>query len=251
MPLSAMVTPRRTGGPSGEPVTLIAPPTAWRDEVERLVLRPRPARGVAAHRGDDQPRQLAQQLVDRQPEARQRAGGEVLRQHVGAAQQRVQVLAIGLGPEIEGDAALALVEEHEDDAVARRVAADQIAAGLAARRLDLDDVGAEPGEDLRRRRSGLVLGEIDDAHAGQRRVVSDADRSRHARHSSALGQPSVGTRHAVSEGRGGRIERDPPPPPAGHGMPCPLRTAQGGTRRKADQYDSAGEERDDRADRGS
>ena len=165
MPLSAMVTPRRIGGPSGSPLTLIAPPTAWATKSSDLYADHGPPGRVAAHRGDDQPRQLAQQLVDRQAEARQGAGREVLRQHVGAAQQVAQVAAIGVGAEIEHDAALALVEQHEDDAVALASPPIRWRLGLAARRLDLDDVGAEPGEDLRRRRSGLVLRQVDDADA--------------------------------------------------------------------------------------
>jgi hypothetical protein len=163
-----MVTPTRVGGPSESPLTLIAPPTAWATKSSDLYDAQGPPGSVAAYRGDDQLRLLAQQLVDRQAEALERVGREVLRQHVGAAHERAQAGAIRVGAEVEHDAALALIEQHEDDAVALVVAADQMPAGLAAGRLDLDDVGAEPGEDLCRRRSGFVLREIDDADSLER-----------------------------------------------------------------------------------
>jgi len=52
------------------------------------------------------------------------------------------------------------------------------APGLAARRLDLDDVGAEPGQHLRGAGPGLLLGEIENANPVERlghgRKLSDA-----------------------------------------------------------------------------
>jgi hypothetical protein len=38
---------------------------------------------------------------------------------------------------------------------------------LAARRLDLDDVGPEPAEELGAGGAGLELGEVEDPHAAQ------------------------------------------------------------------------------------
>src|SRR2546430_17398363 len=74
--------------------------------------------------------------------------------------------------EIEGQAALVAVREHEDDADAvleqvgaRPVALPQPAAG----RLHLDDVGAEVGEELHARGPEEELREGHDADAGEDR----------------------------------------------------------------------------------
>ena len=173
VPLSAMVTPSRVGGPSAFAGDAHRAADRLGDEVERLVLRPRPARPIAAHRGDDQPRQLrAAAPRSAKPRRSSVAGAKFSASTSAVRSSARRCCALVVRRQVEHDAALALIEQHEDDAVARGVAADQVAARLAARRLDLDDVGAQPGEDLRRRRPGLVLGEIDDAHAGEGRRAS-------------------------------------------------------------------------------
>jgi len=103
---------------------------------------------------------------------RHHARPEVLHEHVGALDEPPRDGAT-LGPlEVEGEAALVAVREQEEDAHAvleevgaRPVALPQPAAG----RLDLDDVGAEVGEELDARWPEQELGEGDDADAGEDR----------------------------------------------------------------------------------
>src|SRR4029077_743708 len=71
-----------------------------------------------------------------------------------------------LGLEVEDGAALAAVEEQEEIAVGIGVVGvPQPPRAVAVRwALDLDDVGAEPGQHLGAGRARLVVGEIDDAN---------------------------------------------------------------------------------------
>ena len=55
-----------------------------------------------------------------------------------------------------------------------------VAHHVAARRLDLHDVGAEVGEDLRRVRPHHHGGEVEDAHAGKRAAHASISISRSA-----------------------------------------------------------------------
>src|SRR5262249_2998028 len=75
-----------------------------------------------------------------------------------------------IGLEVDRDTALVAVEQQEKEAVDRRVVhVPKPARTVAVRRaLDLDHVGAEPGQHLRAARPRLVVGEIDDANAFQR-----------------------------------------------------------------------------------
>ena len=72
--------------------------------------------------------------------------------------------------QVERQAALVGVEGEEEEAVGvGPVPLSVYRAGLAlARLLDLDHVGAQPGQHLAARRPGLVVREIDDADARQR-----------------------------------------------------------------------------------
>ena len=128
----------------------------------------RPARAVGRALQVDQPRVvLAQQLVAEAEAAHHLGRAEVLDQHVGAADQ-AQRLRVALGIlEVEHDAALAEVVAEEGvagPAQHRRRAAH----GVAARRLDLDRVGAEPAEVLDGDRPDGGLAEVEHAQAAQR-----------------------------------------------------------------------------------
>jgi hypothetical protein len=71
--------------------------------------------------------------------------------------------------EIERHALLVRVEEEEVAAVDARLLRAAVTARLApAGLLDLDDVGAEPREQLRARGAGFELGEVEHADAVQR-----------------------------------------------------------------------------------
>ncbi len=94
---------------------------------------------------------------------------EVLCKDVRLGDQLAQHGLAALVLEIERYRALVGVEQHEIVAVDALLVGRGAAALLAADRvLDLDDVGAEPGECFSDRRSGLELREIDDLDAGER-----------------------------------------------------------------------------------
>ena len=78
------------------------------------------------------------------------------------------LLALGmLG--VDRDRALVVVEHREIEAVRALHVAQLAARDVAdARPLDLDHVGAEPGEQLRAGRARLHMGEVEDAHAVER-----------------------------------------------------------------------------------
>ena len=88
-------------------------------------------------------------------EARHHAGGEVLHEDVGLADERLEHLAVGVVLEVERDGLLAGVGHGEEagalvgrDVVAAAVLALDERRGMArdvagARQLDLDDAGAE------------------------------------------------------------------------------------------------------------
>ncbi len=94
------------------------------------------------------------------------ARAEVLRDDVGVLDQSAGDLLALLGPQIDHGAALVAVEQQEEEAVEVRVVhipqpARPVAVGRA---LDLDHIGAEPGEHLGARGTGLVVREVDHAN---------------------------------------------------------------------------------------
>ena len=155
------------GGPIGLAGDAHPAPSGLSDKIERLVVRPRPPGAVAADRGDDQTRERLTEPLGRQAEPRERAGREVLGQNVRALEQSVELPTPPVLGQIEHDAPLALVVKHEERAVAFRRRPCELSRRIAAGRLHLDHVRAEPGEELGRRGTRLVLGEIDDAHVGE------------------------------------------------------------------------------------
>ena len=108
-------------------------------------------------------------LLPGEAHAVEHAGAEILHQHVAGLDQRGQdFLALRvLG--VERDRALVVVEHGEIQAVDVGLVL-QLAAGDVAHAgtLDLDHVGAEPGQQLRAGRSRLDVGEIENANALQR-----------------------------------------------------------------------------------
>ncbi len=98
----------------------------------------------------------------------ERAGREILHQHVALLHQRLQdLLALGiLG--VDGDRALVVVEHREIEAVDVGYVAQLAARDVSlARALDLDDVGAQPCQELRARRTRLHVGEIENVDSIQ------------------------------------------------------------------------------------
>ena len=95
-------------------------------------------------------------------------GREILGEDVGLLDQPAQDGAALFGLQIGGDAALVGVEQHEimrvDPLLVGRGAAALLALG---RLLDLDHLGAEPGQGLGQGRPGLELGQVHHPHAVQ------------------------------------------------------------------------------------
>src|SRR5712691_12362939 len=97
------------------------------------------------------------------------AGAEVLQQHVGRPQQRAEHLAAAGVLEVERQAPFVAVEGEEEEGVRVRPVLLAIPRDISlARLLDLDHVGAEPGQDLPTRRPRLVVGDVDDTDPRER-----------------------------------------------------------------------------------
>src|SRR5262249_23490922 len=99
-------------------------------------------------------------------------GAEVLDEDVGAGNQLLRD-RLAVGPlQVEGEAPLVAVRGHEEDGEAAlvEVAPRPVALPeLAARRLDLDDVGPEIRQELDARRPQQELGERQDANTLENR----------------------------------------------------------------------------------
>src|SRR5262249_12975244 len=126
------------------------------DPFERLVLRVRSGAAEAFHRrGDDARIELAQRLVpETQPVHRARA--HVFDHDVRRLHEILEHLASARRLEVERDALLVRVQQHEEPRVLTTLVGQREAAGLAAWRLDLDDLGPQPREHLRARGAGFV-----------------------------------------------------------------------------------------------
>src|SRR3546814_103416 len=123
----------------------------------------------ALDRGIDHARVDLVHLLPAEAHAVERAGGEVLDQHVAGLDQLAQHFLALLALGVERDGALVVVEHGEVEAVDIGNVAELAAGGVAdARPLDLDHVGPEPGQELRAGRTGLHVGEIQDADTFER-----------------------------------------------------------------------------------
>jgi hypothetical protein len=132
----------------------------------------RAALAVARGRDVDEPRVERAGRLPVQPEAGHDARAEVLHEDIGALDEPARDgLAAGL-LEIQGEAPLVAVGEEEEDAdaVEEEVGAGPVALPEpSARRLDLDHVGPEVGEELHRGGAQEELSEADHAHVFQNR----------------------------------------------------------------------------------
>ncbi|MCZ7617450.1 MAG: hypothetical protein M5U32_03800 [Myxococcota bacterium] len=111
----------------------------------------------------------ALQRVAVEPEFARALERQVLDEQVGAGEQALQRGAAVLAREIQRDAALVRVEEHEQPALLgiRRVARERApgARDVAVRILDLHHVGAEVGEQTRAVGGRDAFAEFDHADA--------------------------------------------------------------------------------------
>src|SRR5437870_4943684 len=119
------------------------------------------------------------------------AGAEVVHQHVGLAGQPVDRLAAERVAHVDGHAALVAVQAPEHDALPAGVLHVHPREVAGAGPLDLDDVGAEIAQHLRRARSHLDLREVEDHDARERLRGAHRPDHRGARFSTNAFTPSA------------------------------------------------------------
>ena len=106
------------------------------------------------------------QRLPAEAEPVERAGAEILQEHVRLLDQLAEQLLAARRFQVERQAALVGVEQEEKEAVAVLDVAHVAARHIAALRLlELDHVGAEKAEDLRAGGPRLVVRHVDDADA--------------------------------------------------------------------------------------
>ncbi len=119
---------------------------ALHEQVVGLLLGVRAVRAIARDRAGDQPRVAPGQFIRAQAQPLGRPGGQVLHEHVGPAEQRVQHRPVRRVLYVELDALLAPVQPDEVTGLA--VHGPVVAAGevAAARPLHLDHPGTQVGQ---------------------------------------------------------------------------------------------------------
>ena len=148
------------------------------------------ARAESLDRRIDQPRVDLTQPLPGEPEPIDDAWPEVLDEDVDAGHQIGEDLLALVALHVEGDAALIAVEHREVQAVGTRDVAKLTAGDVAAsRRLQLDDVRAEPGEQLRGRGTRLDMRHVEDANAVQ--CLRDFTHDHNSLHSRRCGATAV------------------------------------------------------------
>ena len=139
-----------------------------RDDVVRRPRRPRPGLPEAREARDDEPPVLATEALGPETPRRERPAREVLDQDVDVREQLAEEPSPFVLPDVERDAFLVAIEREERHrhAVRRRIAVPSLVA--AARRLHLDHLGAEVGQDRGAERPGEEARQVEDADAGER-----------------------------------------------------------------------------------
>src|ERR1700730_12771438 len=146
VPVSPIVQPGLTGGWPFSPVTLHVPPEACAIMSKARLC----SSGMAS------------------PQPLDRAGRQILGEDVGLLDQLLDEFDAARGLEVDRHRFLVGVEDLEIERVVVAGAAGDLAAGIAVPRvLDLDHLGAEPGERLGAGGAGLELGQIDNPNAFQ------------------------------------------------------------------------------------
>jgi hypothetical protein len=135
-----------------------------RDDFIRLVVRVRPV-AKTLDGGEDQPWVDPLQLVPSEAHALDRAGAEILGEDVESGEQLGEDPLAFCGLHVQGDAPLVAVEHREIEAVDSRHVPQLLARDITRRSLQLHDVCAQPGENLRARRSGLDVCHVQDTDA--------------------------------------------------------------------------------------
>ena len=141
------------------------------DEVRALEVGPRAMVAERRDPRDDQRGMLLHQRAGAEPVSIELTARRRFQHHVGGGDQRAEAITICHLPQVENDRALAAVVLPEEQRAlgifAVLVERPDTARRIAAGRLHLDDVGAQP-----RQRQPTVLrllvGQLDDADAGER-----------------------------------------------------------------------------------
>src|SRR3989441_3620735 len=140
-----------------------------RDHLEALEVAVGAVRAEAFDGRVDRPRVQPLHGLVSEPQALHRAWPQILGDDVRLADEPPRDLLALVGFQIQHDAALVAVEQQEEVAVdVGPIAVPELSGPVTVRwTLDLDHVGAEPGQSLRARRTGLVVREVDDTDALQ------------------------------------------------------------------------------------
>ena len=159
---------RRVVGEAGD---AHRPAHGLRDGLEGLVAGVRPVAAEALDGAVDEAGIDLGEHVVAEAEPVQRARREILDQHVHFRDQLPEQRLAVPGLEVERQALLVGVQHQEEQPVLARYVGHGPAGGLApARLLQLDDLGAEPGQHLRAGGARLVVGHVDDPDAVQGRA---------------------------------------------------------------------------------
>ena len=159
------------GDAAGRPVRVAGQlADAGEGVADRPVAGPRGVRAGLAVAADAHHHQAGVERLHRVPaeaQALHHAGPVVLDQDIGVRQQPGEHLLAGRLLEIDRDAALAALDRHR---LQRHAVGEQahLAHRVALGRLDLDDLGAEVGQQPATGRAGEGVAQLDHAHAGQR-----------------------------------------------------------------------------------
>ena len=125
--------------------------------------------GEATDGCDHKARMAHAERIGLDAKAGSRARPVVVDEEIGVGQQAVEVRAARIGAKVEDDRALVAIDRCEIRAApVGRIAPPRRpprARLVALRRLDLDDVGAEVGEEHRRERAGQDAARVDHADA--------------------------------------------------------------------------------------
>ena len=135
--------------------------------VEATLLAERPLVAVTGQPGINEARVelFEARIID--AEASRHRGPEILDQHIGALDHAVQDRQPLLLLQIEGNGALTAIGPEKEASLTRQ-AGGELAEHVALRRLDLDDVGAEIGEQGAAIGTGEVAAEIEHRDAAER-----------------------------------------------------------------------------------
>jgi hypothetical protein len=156
------------------------------DEVVRRPCRELTRLPEAGNTQVDEPRVARAQPCRIDLEPRGDPGAEVLYHHVAFRRQRGDDLAGARGLEVERDALLVAVEQSEIDARLADEWAEAARIVARARRLDLDHLGAEVGEQRRAIRPRHDAREIEHANAREQAHQSRNGRSRRCRRAASI-----------------------------------------------------------------